>query len=671
MIKFSKFFKIIPLFFSLFSILLLTTPTFAQDDIVWSTPQKINISENHALLPTIVTGPNGYLHAAWMELTPGDDFWTGTQTPGIFYSFWNGDTWSNPYKVSENTGWTGFPAIAITSDYNVHIFWEDDSENDQQAYGRILYRFYNGSSWSSPISIAPSLDLPGAWSWNPQVVRDSLDNLHVLLNYTPPNDDSAQVYYVKGRGSSWSTPIRLALKEKRENIQHYSIAVDSNNNPHVALWELGEGSADSVRGIHYLYFNGTSWQPSSQLTPPGGNEAYPKIIIDKQNNIHIIWILEWCDSNYLKNKVYYVKKAAGGETWSLPILITEMATHSTWLLPITGLTFDSSNNIYVGWGERVGWGEEPEKDMSKGIRVSYKRWNSATQSWESPVFMRYAYDLDTPFLYKDIWDNQHLTWSEENENTHVWEFWYSAVPVNIQTYKPGQSFSMTVKITNDTLSIPAGALASPTNISVQVGPLPASANQNYTTLPRSFTYRPHGTTFAAGKSAQAVIKYTDAEMIGADERNMKLYIWDSLASSWSTSFTTSVNTGKNQATVTLPHFSLFGVMIPRVQTDWLEPLSKEKTYQLGSTIPLKFKLGYADNSPFDPGQDVKLVILNSKNEKVKTFSMGKNTQSLRYLNNQFLATFQTKGLTEGDYKAQVTLADNPVGEITLVLTSKP
>ncbi|MFH0863536.1 MAG: sialidase family protein [Candidatus Gottesmanbacteria bacterium] len=187
----------------LLTVYYLLLPSSVSAQIFWSTPQKINTSSNQSLLPATTTGPNGYLHTVWTEMdstvtTP--NFWNGVQNPGIFYSYWNGDAWSTPKKVSQNNNFAGFPSIAVTSDNKIHIIWEDDSSNAENSWGRILYSSSTdyGVSWSSPVSIAQSLDLQaGSWSWYPRMVMDSANNLHVSFLFTSDIQTNSRVYYTK------------------------------------------------------------------------------------------------------------------------------------------------------------------------------------------------------------------------------------------------------------------------------------------------------------------------------------------------------------------------------------------------------------------------------------------------------------------------------------------
>jgi len=643
--RFILFLIVNSLFLTIFS-----SPVAA--DIFWSTPAKINNSNMEAATPATITGPNGYLHVVWQEIDPAyiqTPYWTQTANPGIYYAYWNGDAWSTPIKIYENTGFAGFPSITVTSDNKIHVVWEDDSRGWQM--GSIFYStsINYGASWSAPVNITAPLETnAGASSWYPRMVKDAANNLHVSFIYSDDSIGGSRAYYSKLNGT-WSTPVNI--DNQYVGMMDTAIAVDSSNNPHVVMWGDGENSSGvHAPGLYYTAFSG-SWSTPTLITSATSAHAYPRMIIDGNNIRHVVWFAP--SGSNLAFNVEYIK--SNGGSWTAPITITSNADFSFWQFPIMGLTLDSSNNIYVGWGERVNDISTPYGP--KGVNVSYKKWNGS--SWSDPFFMRYVYDLDTPFIYNDKWDNQHLAWVEENSTSHVWELWFATIPTNVKSYT-GSSFSMTLGTTNDTLTIPSGALASSATISAQIGPLPASANPAYTTLPRSYTFRPHGLTFATKKEATAVINYTDAEIIGADERNMKVYIWDGTTNSWSTSFTTSINAAQNKATVTLPHFSLFGIMLSRVT--WLPPLVPPQGEEIiapvkeGTTLPIKFTLTFNGLTPAPSPEDVSVEVTNADNVVKKTFGYGTDGQSLRFdqSSGQYIANLKTNDLGEsGVYKINV------------------
>ena len=90
-------------------------------------PVKISNSANATVFPQVVADSNGYLHIAWMEVADDTSIWGGFQNPGILYSRWNGDTWSTPLTISENTGFAEIPSIAADSANTIHVTWDDET----------------------------------------------------------------------------------------------------------------------------------------------------------------------------------------------------------------------------------------------------------------------------------------------------------------------------------------------------------------------------------------------------------------------------------------------------------------------------------------------------------------------------------------------------------------
>src|SRR3989338_3532252 len=76
-------------------------------------PVKISTSTNATVFPQVVSDSNGYLHMTWMEVADFNSPWWGEQNPGILYSRWNGDAWSAPFKISENSGFAEMSTLAV------------------------------------------------------------------------------------------------------------------------------------------------------------------------------------------------------------------------------------------------------------------------------------------------------------------------------------------------------------------------------------------------------------------------------------------------------------------------------------------------------------------------------------------------------------------------------
>jgi len=106
--------------------------------------------------PAIVTDPDGYPIIAWQDSVPvGMDFWASV----IYVKKWNGTEWvevgagsASGHGVSDTTGMSGFPSIAVDASGNPIVSWQELPAGEvvylKQAYDSEIYvKRFNGSEW--------------------------------------------------------------------------------------------------------------------------------------------------------------------------------------------------------------------------------------------------------------------------------------------------------------------------------------------------------------------------------------------------------------------------------------------------------------------------------------------------------------------------------------------
>lgn len=684
------FLKILIAFLPLLLLILGDAPQVSAQDIFWSQPAKISQGTNYALQPVITSDSKGYVHSVWMETVGENGWWDppSLPTPGIFYSFWNGDTWSTPQQVnSPAQGAAELPSIAVTPNDNLHAVWDENASGENQTFRQVYYSRYNGSSWSTPVSLSASVHrTSSSWEWAPKITSDSAGNLYVLFSYS---DDTvpgrkADLLYTKytAAGGTWSTPVDIS---QGSSPQFPDLVVDTSGNVHVLIWDTGGYKRG---GIYYTVYNGSSWSSIQKISVAQGESdwsMFPHLVLDSGGNLHGAWY-EYNISTG-QAQVDYIRKPSGLNWSSLSTVSTTVAA-TYWWIPLIGLTVDNNNNAYVGWGQyNTTWYADI---YSYGVDAMYRQYNPSTSTWSNPNLIHSSKYFDAPTIWRDKWWNQHFVWSEMNPTSGQWEFWYSEVPANVGSYSPSSALTITTAVTDDTLKIPANALATTATISAQVGPVPASRDTNVTTIPRSYTFRPSPTTFINGKVAIATIKYTDAEILGTNESQMKAYIWDATLNSglggWSSSFTTSVNVNTNRISVDLAHFSLYGIMGSKadktVNIDWKPPISNPELYAMvdGSTLPIKFSLNYDNGAPVPAPtkpEDVKVYIRKIVNGEINDtlsliYQFGTGNDNIRYDtgSNQYLVNLHTRelNLDPGLYSIKVLYQDFTWGTKDFQLT---
>jgi hypothetical protein len=106
---------------------------------VWGSPTIIGSGGR----PCIAVDFLGHLHVVWYDLISGN--------VEVFYSYFNGSSWSPPLNLSNNIGVSMYPTVSCDARNNLYVAWQDNSM-DTTKFERVFYRTFDGTSWS-PITV--------------------------------------------------------------------------------------------------------------------------------------------------------------------------------------------------------------------------------------------------------------------------------------------------------------------------------------------------------------------------------------------------------------------------------------------------------------------------------------------------------------------------------------
>ena len=213
-----------------------------RDQDGWSDP--INVSRqyqrsNDSYYPSLVIDSRDHLHLVW-------DYYADPTSWDIYYSCYNGTTWTDPYQLCNFPYDDAFPAIAIDPGDVLHVVWR------QRAGGGPVYYCYKDSSgWSTPeVAAAPG----GTGSAYPTVVADSKGRPHVV--FTNWATGFGDIYYTYRDTSGW-TPV--------ENVSQSSIG---SGYPALAVDSLGQLYLvwSENHDIYYSTRKDTVWSEPVNLT---------------------------------------------------------------------------------------------------------------------------------------------------------------------------------------------------------------------------------------------------------------------------------------------------------------------------------------------------------------------------------------------------------------------
>jgi len=306
----------------------------------WNSQRSIAVSGN-------------YVHVVWHDERDGNS--------EIYYkrSTDNGVTWGNDTRMTNNTGFSGFPSVTAIGNY-VYIVWLDNAlDNNYEIY--CYYSTNNGTSWSSFIRLTnnsasseyPCVSASGSyvhvvwhdnrdgnyeiyykrstdngvtWGNDTRMTNNSgaseFPSIATLLNYvyivwqdnTLDNNTEIYCYYSTNNGTSWSSFIRLTNNPAASERPCVSAA---GNDVHVVWHDKRDGTYEE---IYYKRStnNGVNWGSDTRMTNNSAFSTFPSIVA-LGNYVGLVWEDNSVDNNY---EIYHYFSYDRGTTWSNYVRLT-------------------------------------------------------------------------------------------------------------------------------------------------------------------------------------------------------------------------------------------------------------------------------------------------------------------------------------------------------------
>ncbi|MDI6602601.1 MAG: helix-hairpin-helix domain-containing protein [Patescibacteria group bacterium] len=269
-----------------------------------------------------------------------------------------GQNWSDEDKIAVTPDGTATttqkdPAIAIDSQDNLHIVWSGIVPNISTSTYQIRYRKYDGA-WQAieNLTNAEKQDQKA-----PVIAVDSQNNIHLAWI------DGRKIYYRVGAGGNWGN-VEIVKDyeygwEMYSSISQFSFAIDHQNVLHFVWFETiptGWGSYTNL--LRYLKGSSGNWSEIKNLTSEIKNltrvglQNYSSIIIDSQNNVHIVWHEpDNRDHQGWYSLINYINYT---NDWGQIETLSE--EKNNYVIASPSIAIDSKNYLYVVW---KGWDFKP------------------------------------------------------------------------------------------------------------------------------------------------------------------------------------------------------------------------------------------------------------------------------------------------------------------------
>ena len=255
--------------------------------------------------------------------------------PHISYHDWN----NRSLKYAK---WTGSSWSIETVDKNGTRGWDTSIALDDRGYPHISYHNYtnhnltyarwNGSAW-----IVESVD---GNSWNPSMALDSHGNPHI--SYV--NGTDADLKYAKWNGTAWIIET-VDYPGRVGSVGSYSsLALDGNDNPHIS-YQNWTSTTDTQ--LKYAKWNGSAWNIEVVESGGGSLRARTSLALDSNNNPHISYC-EWFNWSGPERNCYIKYARWNGSAWNI-----ETVDFAGDVGGRNSIALDSNDNPHVSYSESI------------------------------------------------------------------------------------------------------------------------------------------------------------------------------------------------------------------------------------------------------------------------------------------------------------------------------
>ena|SRR5690242_8998611 len=292
-------------------------------------------------------------------------------------------------NVSNDTGNSQAPQIAVDARGNINIVWLDNSPGNFSVF--FSRSSDGGATFSQPSNLSNN---PGGSASGPQIGVDSNGNIYVA--WFDSNSGNPSIFFRHSSdGATFSPAIRVPA------VQGILMSVDPAGRIYL-VWAANDSS-----GVARLVFSksldeGTTFSNPLIISIPSATAIPGALALDGSGNINVAWAEAAPPQNL--NNIFFSRSVDGGTTFSSPGAVT---SSSGPLFRVAGLAVDGKGNIHVLWTTSVGGQTNTFLNRSSDGGATF-----AAENFQSGV----SDGRQSPQLAVDARGGVNLVWNSGGQN---------------------------------------------------------------------------------------------------------------------------------------------------------------------------------------------------------------------------------------------------------------
>lgn len=238
----------------------------------WSESIALSQPGRRGWFPAITSDSDNNIHAVWTSGAHGEP-------SEIFYRKLTGKKWSAPLNISGSATDSLWPTIAA-EDTNVYAAWASNDVIGGYNW-RVFYSKWDGSSWSHPELVSEDI----VSSIAPYIAVKS-GIVYILWSGTAPGSPS-DVFYRRLDASGWSPIINLTNTPTKSHV--FGLAVDGEGRAHVTWEDETDPSTGFIEVYYRSISSNLDLSPVVKLSDSSWASHSPRVATDRIGNLYFVW----------------------------------------------------------------------------------------------------------------------------------------------------------------------------------------------------------------------------------------------------------------------------------------------------------------------------------------------------------------------------------------------
>lgn len=292
--------------------------------MTFSAPKNLSNTSGFSFNPRVAVDSKGAVSVVWLDDTPGNlDVFFSRSTDGVNFS--------TPQNLSNDSADQGNPQVAVGADGGISVVWE----NDDITLGVFFTHSSDGVTFSTPLDLTTN----AGGSFSPQLAVGADGGINVVWE-----DDGSGISKISFSRSTDKGATFSAVKKVSNGTGNASgpvIAVDQSGNIDLA-W------VDDSPGRFVIMFSrsadkGATFSSPANASNVTGDSANPQMAVDANGNIYVAW--QNNTSTVFNRDVFFAHSGNGGATFSSSLNLSNNPGNS--INP--SLNVDGAGNVNLGW----------------------------------------------------------------------------------------------------------------------------------------------------------------------------------------------------------------------------------------------------------------------------------------------------------------------------------